>query len=413
MQLIYDKPASPGVANALKRARQLCEARWTPIRPLPSSLKGVAGTEQEYFYGYFRPWMPQRGIPYSSCRTVEKYVGWNISPETFYTALQNPHSVVYTRQLKASAGNKANSYYGLVCSMFVSYALDLPYRIVCKDWADTDGVHPVDTARLEDLRLCDIVLNPKSHVALITGIARDEEGMAQRIEVSECTLPLTICTDFTPEEFINRWLKSGYSVYRYDRVDEVTYTPDPYLPLDDEVGAEPQHFALLPDYGNKANYRAGDEPVELWALEEGWEAVEVTAPDGARTCYPLQDGHVVLQPTAVGRYSACLVRDGARSGCVEWCMVSLHLAFEKERYAVGEPITCRVWNEMPEEKAFHAILNTDTYYVKDKVFLTEEEQEAGSFALPAVEEPGRYVVIALAKNEYGIYTSPYGEVTVE
>ena len=94
-------------------------------------------------------------------------------------------------------------------------------------------------------------------------------------------------------------------------------------------------------------------------------------------------------------------------------MVSLHLAFEKERYAVGEPITCRVWNEMPEEKAFHAILNTDTYYVKDKVFLTEEEQEAGSFALPAVEEPGRYVVIALAKNEYGIYTSPYGEVTVE
>ena len=60
MQLIYDKPASPGVANALKRARQLCEARWTPIRPLPSSLKGVAGTEQEYFYGYFRPWMPQR-----------------------------------------------------------------------------------------------------------------------------------------------------------------------------------------------------------------------------------------------------------------------------------------------------------------------------------------------------------------
>jgi len=153
--------------------------------------------------------------------------------------------------------------------------------------------------------------------------------------------------------------------------------------------------------------------VEPWSLEERWEAVEVTAPDGARTCYPLQDGRVVLRPAAVGHYSACLVKDGARSGCVEWCMVSLHLAFEKERYAVGEPITCRAWNEMPGEKPFHAILNTDTYYVKDKVFLTQEQQETGIFALPPVREAGRYVVIALAKNEYGVYTSPYGEVTVE
>ena len=413
MHLHYDQPASQGVENALKRARQLCEARWTPIRPLPSALFGVKGTDQEYFYGHFQPWMPQKGIPYSSCRTVEKYVGWNVSPETYYTALQNPHSVVYTRQLKDEPGTKANCYYGLVCSMFVSYALELPYRIVCKDWLALDSIHPVDSERLENLRLGDILLDPKRHVAIITAIARDEEGTVQRIEVSECTLPLTICTAFTPEEFRNYWLKNNYGVYRYDRIDEVTYTPDPYLPLDDELAAEPQQFALLPDYGNKANYRVGDEPVELWALEEGWDSVEVTAPNGEKTCHPLEDGHVVLRPTAVGHYSACLVKDGTRSGCVEWRMVSLHLEFEKERYAVGEPITCRVWNEVPEEKVFHAILNTETYYVKDKIFLTEEEAEAGRFTLPAQTAPGKYIIIALAKNEYGIYTSPYGEMTVE
>jgi hypothetical protein len=229
MQLIYDKPASRGVENALKRARRLCQLRWTPIRPLPSALKGVAGTDQEYFYGYFRPWMPQRGIPYSSCRTVEKYVGWNISAETFCTALQNPHSVVYTRQLKESAGNKANSYYGSVCSMFVSYALELPYRIVCKDWLALDSIHPVDSEQLENLRLGDILLDPKRHVALITGIARDEAGTVQRIEVSECTLPLTICTAFTPVEFCNYWLKNNYTVHRYDGIDNVTYTSLPEL----------------------------------------------------------------------------------------------------------------------------------------------------------------------------------------
>lgn len=58
MRFVYDRPASQGVENALKRARQLCEARWTPIRPLPNALFGVKGTDQEYFYGYFQPWMP-------------------------------------------------------------------------------------------------------------------------------------------------------------------------------------------------------------------------------------------------------------------------------------------------------------------------------------------------------------------
>ena len=413
MQLIYDKPATQGVANVLKRARQLCELRWTPIRPLPSAMSGVKGTDHEYFYGHFPAWMPQKGVPYSSCRTVEKYVGWNISAETYCTALQNPHSVVYTRELKDEPGTKANCYYGLVCSMFVSYALELPYRIVCKDWLALDSIHPVDSEQLENLRLGDILLDPKRHVALITGIARDENGTVQRIEVSECTLPLTICTAFTPVEFCNYWLKNNYTVHRYDGIDNVTYTPDPWMPIDDEPAAEMPRFALLPDYGNKANYRVGDEPVELWALEEGWETVEVTAPDGTRVCYPLEDGHVVLQPTAVGHYSACLIKDGARSGSVEWRMVSLHLEFEKDVYAVGEPITCRVWNEVAEEKVFHAVLNTDNYYVKDKIFLTEEESAAGRVALPAQTAPGKYIIIALAKNKYGIYTSPYGTVTAE
>lgn len=412
MQLICDKPANPGVENALKRARQLRELRWTPIRPLPSALKGVKETQQPYFYGYFPAWLPQKGIPYSSCRTVEKYVGWNISPETFCTALCNPHSVVYTRQLKDAPGSKGNCYYGLVCSMYVSYALQLPYRIVCKDWAALDTMHRVSTEVLENLQLCDILLDPKRHVAMITGIKRDEEGTVQYIEVSECTLPLTVCNTFTVEEFTNYWLKD-YDVYRYEKISEVTYSPDPWMPLEGEEAAQVPHFALLPDYGNKANYRVGDEPVELWALEEGWDSVEVTNPDGTRSCYPLTEDHVVLQPVTVGRYSACLVKDGARSGSVEWRMVSLHLTFEKERYRVGEPITCRVRNEVADEKVFHAILNTEDYYVKGMVFPTEEERETGRFALPPATEPGRYTVIALAKNEYGVYTSPYCEITVE
>ena len=45
--------------------------------------------------------------------------------------------------------------------------------------------------------------------------------------------------------------------------------------------------------------------------------------------------------------------------------------------------------------------------------MSEEEKASGCCIFPAVETPGTYTLIALAKNEYGIYTSPYGEVIVE
>ena len=45
--------------------------------------------------------------------------------------------------------------------------------------------------------------------------------------------------------------------------------------------------ALMLDYGNKANYRVGDEPVEISVFEQGWDAVEVTDPTGNKTRYPV------------------------------------------------------------------------------------------------------------------------------
>ena len=37
MMLYPDKPASKGVENALKRAKQMVEIKWTPIRRFPTS----------------------------------------------------------------------------------------------------------------------------------------------------------------------------------------------------------------------------------------------------------------------------------------------------------------------------------------------------------------------------------------
>lgn len=413
LQLYHDQPFSQGAENVLKRARQLADVRWTPVRPLPNALRSQGPEKKEYYYGYFSAWHPQTGLPYSSCRTVEKYIGWNISLETYFSALRNPNSVLYTRELKNTPGTKANTYYGIVCSMYVSYALDLPYRVVCKDWPQLPQLHPVDIEPLENLRLCDIVLDPKKHIAIITDILRTADGKICWIEVSESTLPVVVSNRFTPEEFRHFWLEDGYSVWRYDGIDAVSYTPDPFAPVagDAQLPCPAINEDILPDFGNRANYRIGDEPVELSVLTGGWETVRVTDPDGISTDYPAQD-KLVLRPEKPGVYRACVCRGEVCSDFVEWCMVDIRLSFDGEHHAAGESVTCRFTNAAADP-VFYITLNTDEYYVKDGYLLAPEHSAAGSFTLPPVEKSGQYILIALAKNQFGIYSSPYTQLTVE
>ena len=131
MTLTHDLPASRGVENGLKRAKRLVTARFTPIRRfpivIPTSYADGSSVMQEAYAG---PWYPHTGMPYSSVRWVEKYIGYNVSFETFYTALSNPDSVVYTKPITGT-GQNVHNHYGVVCSCFASEVLDFPYRVPC------------------------------------------------------------------------------------------------------------------------------------------------------------------------------------------------------------------------------------------------------------------------------------------
>lgn len=414
--LYHDKPRSQGVENALKRAKQLIDFQWTPVKPFPCNYKLLLPDgKKQSINSFFPAWRPITGAIYSSCRFVEKYIGWNISPETFITAAENPNSVLYTHGFPNDADGGMHSYYGLVCSMFVSYVLQLPYRQACAYWTQLPTIHPVDTTELENIALCDIVLDPTRHIAIVTDILRDESGKVHRITVSESTKPLACRKDFKPEEFRKHWLESDYSVYRYDKVDEITYTPDPFAPIEGDPEM-PEPFinrALMLNFGNKANYRIGDETVELSVFEDGWEGIAVTGPDGEVTTYPITDGKLALAPQTPGFYQACLVNGEKKSPSVQWCMVNLHLEFESRKLSVGEPVKLRFRNDIPEDTVFHYVLNNDTYYVKDNYYFTPEEIAAGEATAPAIQVPGKYYALIFAKNAYGIYTSHYAELIVE
>ena len=366
---------------------------------------------------FFPAWLEQRGAVYSSCRFVEKYIGYNISLETFTTAAANPESVLYTRSFREYAEGGMHSYYGLVCSMFVSYALQLPYRQACAYWTEMPTIHPVDTSELENLQLCDIVLDPTHHIAMITDIQRDVNGKVHIITVSESFKPLAFRNDYTPEQFRKFWLEDGYSVHRYDLLDQITYEPDPfvYVEGDPVVPAPKINRALMLNFGNKANYRIGDkdELVEISVFEDGWSGIEVTDPNGKVTIYHVADGKLQLAPEIPGYYTACLVKDGAKSDCVEWCMVNIEVSFDKDTVAVGEPINIHFKNSASDEKVFHYVINNDKFYPKGNYYFSEEEDKSGKATVPAAKLPGKYYVIVMARNAYGVYTSRYTEINVE
>src|SRR5687768_4608430 len=107
-----EPPALGWQERAAERARALSQIQWTPVADTMPSRRG----------GYFEKGKQYTGAPYSSVRSVGRYIGFDISVRTFLAAVENPHSVLYTENLRGEVPNAA-PYYGTVCSAFTSYAL--------------------------------------------------------------------------------------------------------------------------------------------------------------------------------------------------------------------------------------------------------------------------------------------------
>lgn len=383
----------------------MVEITWVPTKAIPCGYIVQAPTEKQYIDTWLPGYRSQRGMIYSSVRIHEKYVGYNVSLETYMTALSNPNSVLYTRP-QHGLGRAMYSYYGNVCSVFVSYACDLPYRTPCAAWPTMEGVTEVDTSRLENLRLCDIVLNVETHIAIITAIERDIHGKVHRIEVSESTPPKCLAKTYTPEEFRKFWLEDNFRIYRYEGIHNATYTPSPYVHLEGDPWLEvpPVNTAFMTDFGNKANYLM-EEAVEFSVFEDEWETIEVSAPDGEVTALPIVDAKAVFRSSVSG-YHTAVCRKGARVSLpLEFFVVDVHVTTDQASYAPGETIRIRFQNTIPEDEIFTMLVNTDNDFVRRRRSFTAQEMEAGCVEIPNDLAPGKYHVKVMARNGYGIYAS--------
>ena len=397
---IPDVPESEGMKNALRRARQLAELRWTPVRAFPAIVSaGIPGIDASKVF--LSAWRPQIGANYSAARFDEKYVGFNISLDTYMTAMSNPDSVLYTRNLHGRHRLCA-AYYGTVCSQFASYVMDLPFHIDCQQWPYLDGIEIIDPTPLENLQLCDILNKRTQHTAVITGITRDEAGTIVDITVTESASPQIQSRTFLSQEFINFWIHNGYEVLRYHKIHQVTYTPSPWVHLEGDPDLEypTPNPVLMPDYGDKANYLLG-ETVTLSVFDPAYTAVEISSGD-EKTVLPVENGKAALIPEKTGYYRAAAVSGEQRSVPVEFCIVDAKVSTDKAEYSEEEEIRPTFSCASAEDELRGWVVKTDAY-AKYWGYPVSRE---GMIPTEATLPEGKYLVIGLYRNRYGIYSTP-------
>jgi len=439
MKLVHDIPENKGVENGIKRAKQMTSFRWTPVKTMPAvEFYHNMQNEKCYLSKKVQPWFPQKGLVYSSVLKHQKFLGFNVSFEAFVTALSDPDSVLYKYNVDGEGRKNANCWYGVVCSCFVSYTLDMKERWICRNWPTVEGVSCLGQPDPGRLKLLDIVLNVKRHIAIITDIIRDENGKVCLIEISESTLPVCRSTYFTAEEFCGYWYGNGFNIYRKSGLEKITYTPSPFVRVEADherqIEGDPVMEAyvinrdILPDQGNGTNYKK-DQEIVLDLLNDAWDGAEVTSEDGRSAVYDAEDGKVVIPADSFchrpGFYSAKAVNreTGARSEAAEFAVTGLTIGAaegtcsgDEQKPTVirpGAKINLCLSNPAgdPVNMVYiHAVRNAGE---RRRFRVTEEDQKNGQITIEFPEAAEEYFVFESAENRYGEYASNYLYFKVE
>jgi len=403
MTLTYDIPASRGMENVLKRAAQLVELRWSPASPLKTNSRGYVQVASEP-----SPGLPYySGVPYSSVRVEDRFVGLDVSFKTFCSALAEPTSLLYTYDVSDPASddyhiNIKNTYlyYGTVCSGLVCYALDTPVHYSTWEIGTCPHFQAVDTPALGDVL---VTTKPDGstggHIRIITGIARNEQGELAHIEVTEGNYPVPAREWYAAAYVLSGLVKNGgnYLMFRYLHTDDVR-PPQPLPPMIWDR-------ALTLDRGDACLIKTGTS----FALRYNGEAERLCIRGPENRDIPISSlplriikGHprreYVLQQDVPGDYEAYAeFADGTRSESVLW--------------RTKTPPLCIP--QLPKEEVFFS-KEEDGYYLKTedgRIHVKTAVLEEDPYFKPSHFRPAYPLAKVLPKGQnvcFPVYTVPAG-----
>lgn len=389
------KPKNEHEAAALARALQLTDFKWTPVRDIPTLVGRDVGN------GVLPAGVELKGFPYSSLERTDNFIGENVSIETFITNIPNPDSKLYS----APEGALGAPSVGIVCNGLVRYAFGMRERVSTKRWLTIPGMRMIKGPgeyTFEDIQLLDVLYafcDERKHVALVTDILRDEDGVVREIELSHARRPVCLRERHTWESFGHR--HKIFGICRYDRLSEIPLLDEDVDKLVWESDIKNIQPKITVNRGNKSNYLLG-ESVIISVFSDAPDTVDI-----------ISDGKIIESRAVVGRavisvepdrgyYTARLREDGSFT---EFAVMQAQTSYEIS----GDEITVRANPMDPESKIFYMDFREATskayatYASLSKYeTLTDTEKASGCITRKIPEDAGSFKVYY--ENKYGVWT---------
>lgn len=381
----------PALQIMRERAKRIGSIKWTPLGEVPKR------------DGSFTTGMEVTGIPYSSVKELDKFVGQEVSFYTFLSAINNPRSVIYTENVGQTPYNGVNcaAYYGTVCSMTVNYALGLDRPYSTSMYGSLPFIQTVTNQDLEHAAPGDIIYFTYVHVILIADIERDSEGNALYIHILESTGDGTSYRRYGKERVENRLKQHEWVLYRYKDLAQLSAVVSPNPSMEEDLNTKKFVSELCPSRGDKSSYREGEDVI-LNLMTNKYEKVEILR-DGM--LFDLQEidrrNDIVLDSLPNGSYKVSLMdKNGNHSDCVQFEV--LQTKVKLKRYTELLKVSFASDNAQPEYLVFCKLNGGRTFITN----ISDSDRQSGNKWIKCDSDISDLYVKVFFRGEYGRVSNP-------
>jgi len=382
----------------------MSQVKWTPVADgMP-----IRGR------GHFKKGTEYTGVPYSSVKSVGRYIGFDIFLKTFLAAVENPRSVLYTENLSGKVKN-AGAYYGKVCSSYTSYALQCGIWYVSRHHGPRyrDGVCLVDPQSAQAAEVGDVIFTPPapgSHVEIVTGITRGDDGTVTHLRVEDSWPPTTRTIERSDSKFDAHISSQGRKLYRVTDLDAwrgANRAASFLFPNYDEDCAAPViNRTMLLDRGDWVPYRKG-QAVRINVMDRDARGVKALVIKRGSTVVEHVEvrarGAVERSFSTCGDYTAhCVMDDGSPSQACEFSVCHLDFEVSVEAVTLDKPWEVKFTSENMDAIIVHLYSETNAYGHRT-VFVSEQDRRNGKVVIPAglVGNTGKWQIWLIGENRYG------------
>lgn len=246
------------------RAKQMSQVEWT----LLGAVKFNNGNSLETFEAGTK----FKGLPYSSVKEYDKFIGYDVSLHTFLTAVNNPYSLFYTECTMGTAsasaiegrtyhGVNCATYFGVVCNIFAQFCNMAPVAFSTSEHA-WQARNKGNFARINDqsaqgVAVGDIIWS-SGHDRCVTDVVRDTSGKVTGVSITEAVHWVVTSTDMTASEFDAYIAQKKCIIYRYTGLVPI-YIPSPFVAGKDEtIGTYTYNDDICTFAGDRASFKVGD-----------------------------------------------------------------------------------------------------------------------------------------------------------